>query len=344
MLENKGRLEVSQMGKEELIKHLGEFFQLSNASSLSGIENDASVLKMGDQLTLTTSTLAIENVHFNLGYFPLKHLGYKTVAAAAADIVGMNGTPSQIRINIGASNRFSVEALEEFTAGVKFCCERYGIDLVGLNITSSNTGLIIGAQMIGTVKEKELVQRKGAAENELICVSGDLGAAYTGLLILNREMQVFAVNPTQQPDLEGYSYIIERQLKPEPRVDVIEDLKKAGILPTSMINVKNGLANALLHLCQQSDCGCTIYEEKLPVDLLTFDTLKELKIVATTIALNGGEDYEVLFTIKQEDYEKIKNLKEVSVIGHITAASAGKNLVTNDQKLIELQAQGFQGE
>jgi thiamine-monophosphate kinase len=344
MLDNNSRLEISQFGKVQLINHLGDFFKLSQPSSVEGIENDASVISIENKLTLSASQLFVEHVHFDLGYFPLKHLGYKTVAAAASDIVGMNGTPSQLRLNIGASNRFSVESLEEFTSGVKYCCERYGIDLVGLDVTSSATGLIISSNIIGVATPETLVKRKGAQENEIICVSGDFGAAYTGLLLLEREMQVFAVNPNQQPDLTGYDYVLERQLKPEPRIDIIQGLTSQGITPTSMINVKDGLANALLHICSSSKVGCTIYEEKLPVDVITFETLKELKIVGTTVALNGGEDYEVLFTIKQEDYEKIKKVENVSVIGYITAETAGKNLITNDNCQIELQAQGFQPE
>lgn len=344
MLESNSRLEISQFGKVHLINHLGEFFKLSQPSSIEGIENDASVISMDDKLILSASQLFVEHIHFDLGYFPLKHLGYKTVAAACSDIVGMNGIPSQIRLNIGASNRFSVESLEEFIAGVKYCCERYSIDLVGLDVTSSATGLIISSSIIGYATKETLVKRGGAQENEIICVSGDFGAAYTGHLLLEREMQVFAVNPNQQPDLTGYDYVLERQLKPEPRIDIIQGLSKAQIIPTSMINVKDGLANGLLHICNNSQKGCTIYENKLPVDVITFETLKELKIVATTVALNGGEDYEVLFTIKQDDYEKIKTVENVTVIGYITAESAGKNLITNDNCQIELKAQGFQPE
>lgn len=344
MLDNNSRLEISQFGKVQLINHLGDFFNLTQPSSLEGIENDASVISMANKLVLSASQLFIEHVHFDLGYFPLKHLGYKTVAAAASDIVGMNGTPSQIRLNIGASNRFSVESLEEFTSGVKYCCERYNIDLVGLDVTSSATGLIIASTITGYATPETLVKRDGAQESEIICVSGDLGAAYTGLLLLEREMQVFAVNPDQQPDLTGYDYVIERQLKPEPRTDIVQALAEQGVVPTSMINIKDGLANGLLHICSSSKKGCTIYEEKIPVDVVTFETLKELNIVGTTIALNGGEDYEVLFTIKQDDYEKISKVENLSIIGYMTAESAGKNLITNDSCQIELKAQGFQAE
>ena len=341
MLENSSRSEVSDFGKVSLINHLGDFFTLHNSSSKYGIENDGSIVSFENRLTIVASQLFVEHVHFDLGYFPLKHLGYKIVAAASSDILAMNGIPSQLRVNIAASNRFSVEALEEFTSGVKYCCERYNIDLIGLDVTSSATGLTIATTIVGSCNEKELVKRDGAKENEIICVSGDLGSAYTGLLLLEREKQVFAVNPNQQPDLEGYEYILERQLKPEPRVDIIQELKNNEVIPTSMINVKDGLANGLLHICRNSKVGCTIYEEKLPIDHVTFETLKELKIVATTIALNGGEDYELLFTIKQDDYEKVKKIDNISVIGYITAESAGKNLITNDNCQIELQAQGF---
>jgi thiamine-monophosphate kinase len=342
MLENTGRSEAVDFGKESLIKYLGEFFKLNNSSSITGIENDASVLSFENQLVLTASQIFVEHIHFDLGYFPLKHLGFKIVSAAASDIIGMNGIPSQIRINIAASNRFSVEALEEFISGVKYCCERFNIDLIGLDVTTSAVGLTIATTIIGTVTSEKLVKRSGAGEDEIICVSGDLGAAYTGLLLLEREKRVFEVDPNQQPDLSGYEYILERELKPEPRIDIIQELAELEVVPTSMMNVKDGLANALLHICSNSNVGCTIYEEKLPIDTITFETLKELKIVATTIALNGGEDYEVIFTIKQDDYEKIKNSKNISVIGYITAETAGKNLITNDNCLIELKAQGFQ--
>lgn len=342
MLENSSRSEAVDFGKESLIKHLGEFFKLHNSSSLSGIENDASVLSFENRLVLTASQLYVEHVHFDLGYFPLRHLGFKVVAAAAADIIGMNGKPSQIRINVAASNRFSVESLEEFISGVRYCCERYQIDLIGLDMTTSATGLTIATTILGTADQDTLVKRDGAKESEIICVSGDLGAAYTGLLLLEREKRVFEVNPNQQPDLSGYEYILERELKPKPRLDVIQELAEKGVVPTAMMNVKDGLANSLLHICRNSNVGCTIYEEKLPIDTITFETLKELKIVATTIALNGGEDYEVVFTIKQDDYEKVKDMKSISVIGYITAETAGKNLITNDNCQIELKAQGFQ--
>lgn len=341
MIERNTRSEASDFGKVSLINHLGEYFTLNNPSSKLGIQNDASAVSFENRFVLAASQLFVEHIHFDLGYFPLKHLGYKIVTAAASDIVAMNGIPSQLRVNIAASNRFSVEALEEFISGIKYCCERYSIDLIGLDVTSSATGLTIATTVIGSCVESDLVTREGAKEHEIICVSGDLGAAYTGFLLLEREKQVFAVNPNQQPDLEGYEYILERQLKPEPRIEIIQELKNNEVIPTSMINLKDGLANGLLHLCQNSKVGCTIYEEKLPIDHVTFETLKELKIVATTIALNGGEDYEILFTIKQEDYEKVKKIDTISVIGYITAESAGKNLITNDNCQIELQAQGF---
>lgn len=342
MLENNTRSEASDFGKVSLINHLGDYFTLNNPTSKYGIHNDASVVSFENKLTVIASQLFVEHIHFDLGYFPLKHLGYKIVSASLSDILAMNGIPSQIRVNIAASNRFSVEALEEFSSGIKYCCEQFNIDLIGLDVTSSATGLTISTTSIGSVNETQLVRRDGAKEHEIICVSGDLGSAYTGYLLLEREKQVFAVNPNQQPDLSGYEYILEKQLKPEPRIDIIQDLAKEGVIPTSMINVKEGLADGLLHICNASHVGCTIYEEKLPIDHVTFETLKELKIVATTIALNGGEDYELLFTIKQDDYEKIKHLENVSVIGYITDDSAGKNLITNDNCQIELQAQGFQ--
>lgn len=333
--------ELKELGKFGLINFLGEKFSHYNSSTLSGLGENAAVIAHGNTDNVVSSKLFIENIHFDMTYVPLKHLGYKTITVAVADIVAMNALPKQVVINIAISNRFSLEAVNELTNGMRFCCDRYGIDLAGLDLCSSKTGLTISVTAIGEVEDKSLVQRVGAKENELICVSGDFGAAYTGLILLEREKKVFEVNPSEQPNLEEFKYLLERQLKPEPRVDIIRKLKEAGITPTSMTNVSDGLASALIHLCKASKVGSVIFENKLPVDMLTFRTLKDLNIVSTTIALNGGEDYELLFTIAQKDYEELKKVENISVIGYIKEEAAGNQLITNDDRQIELRAQGF---
>ncbi|MDL2296383.1 thiamine-phosphate kinase [Bacteroidales bacterium OttesenSCG-928-B11] len=340
MFEDKERKEIESIGKYPLIQKLSEKIELSHAETLCGINEDASAVTVAEGVIFNASRLFMEYVHFDLTYFPLRHLGYKCAAAAMSDLLAMNVIPTHLRINIAVSNRFSVEAMEELMTGVRMCCHRYKVDIVGLDVGSSRTGMAISVDTFGTAKDEEMVKRGGAGEKELICVSGDLGAAYAGLLILEREKQVFEVNPEMQPDLSGYDYLLERQLKPEPRLDIINALKEKAIKPTSMTNVDEGLAGALAKICNASDKGCVIYENKLPIDTLTFNTLKELKIVATTVALSGGEDYELLFTLKQEDYEKIKTIENISVIGYMQEKSAGENLITNDEMMVELKTMG----
>jgi thiamine-monophosphate kinase len=283
------------------------------------------------------SALFTEHIDFDLSYFPLKHLGYKVIVATMMDICAMNGTPKQVKINVALSNRFNEEAIDELMSGVLLCCSKYKIDLIGLDFKPSATGLIVAVNMTGEVAPDQTVCKSGAKENELICVTGDLGSAYTGLILLEREKKVFQADPTQQPDFIGVDYLLERYLKPEPPAWALHTTS----LPTSMVNLNNGLAAGLIQICNASKLGCTIFEEKLPIDILTFDKLKELRIVATTIALNGGEDYELLFTVKQDDYDKIKDNKEVSVIGYMTSESSGRNIITNDNKQFELRAQGY---
>jgi len=290
--------------------------------------------------TVFTSVLVTEHIDFDLSYFPLKHLGYKVIVAAMMDIFSVNGTPKQVRINLALSNRFSEEAIDELMNGITLCCSKYKIDIVGLDFKTSTTGLILSVSMTGEIESEQTVGRSGAKENELICVTGDLGSAYTGLILLEREKKVFEADPSQQPDFIGVDYLLERYLKPEPPMWALST-QTASVKPTAMVNLTDGLAAGLIHLCNASKLGCTIFEEKLPIDMLTFEKLKELGIVATTIALNGGEDYELLFTIKQDDYEKIKNIREISVIGYMTHESAGRYIVTNDNKQFELRAQGF---
>jgi len=295
--------------------------------------------------TAFSSALFTEHIDFDLSYFPLKHLGYKVIVVSMMDIFARNGTPTQIRVNMALSNRFAEEAIDELMSGIILCCSKFKVDLVDLDFKSSATGLTIGTSIMGKVEPEQAVYRSGAKENELICVTGDLGSAYTGLILLEREKKVFQADPTQQPDFIGVDYLLERYLKPEPpewALRISTSLNDRTIpLPTSMINLTDGLATGLIHLCNASKLGCIIFEEKLPIDMLTFDKLKELGIVATTIALNGGEDHELLFTIKQEDYEKIKDIKDISVIGYMTSESSGKHIITNDNKQFELKAQGF---
>jgi thiamine-monophosphate kinase len=294
-----------------------------------------------DSSKLLTSEIFTEHIDFDLSYFPLKHLGYKVIVATMTDILSMNGTPMQVRIDIVLSNRFSEEAIDELMSGIVHCCSKFNIVLAGLDFKTSAIGLIIATSMTGNVAENQQINNSDAKENELICVTGDLGSAYTGLILLEREKQVFQADPSQQPDFIGVDYLLERYLKPEPPVETRHALSLQNVNPTAMVNLNNGLAAGLIHLCNASKLGCAIFEEKLPIDILTFDKLKELNIVATTIALNGGEDYELLFTIKQEDYDKIKEIKEVSVIGYMTSESAGRHIVTNDNKQFELKAQGY---
>ncbi|MDR1345308.1 MAG: thiamine-phosphate kinase [Bacteroidales bacterium] len=342
MLTNKTHIELEHLGKYKLIAHLSEYFQLKNNSSRLGIGDDAAVIAPAKPNVVMASKLIQEHIHFDLAYFPLKHLGYKAITIAVSDIAAMNARPTQIGVLLAVSNRFSLEAVEELMTGMQFCCTRYDIDLVGLDITSSHTGLSIAVNALGEVSPEQLTTRNGAQERDLICASGDFGAAYTGLLILEREKKVFEVNPKQQPDLTGLDYVLERQLKPEPRVDVVHDLVKCGIRPNAMINVSEGLAAAVLQICQASNLGCELYETKIPVDAVTFETLKSLNIVATTVALNGGEDYELLFTVPQADFDKVRQMENVAVIGYTQESAAGCNLITNDHRSIALRAQGFE--
>ena len=341
LLQNKERQEIAQIGKQELLDRLLEKFPIEQATTTLGPGHDAAVISPTEPHVLTASKLMIENIHFDLTYFPLKHLGYKAVAATVTELLAMNALPSQLVMNLAVSNRFSIEAVEDFMAGVKLCCQRYHIDLVGFDITTSQFGLVISTQVLGQASDQQLVKRTTVNENDLICVSGDLAAAYTGLLLLEREKKVFEVNPEMQPDFAGHEYVLERQLKPEPRTDIIEAFRKENIVPTGMIAVNNGLAAAVLHLCRASHKGADVYENKLPIDVTTFNTLKDLKIVAASIALNGGEDYELLFTIAQKDYEKVQKIANVTVIGFVKEEAAGVHLITTDDRQIALKAQEF---
>ncbi|MFC2136534.1 thiamine-phosphate kinase [Bacteroidota bacterium] len=341
-MEDKDKIiELSEFGEFGLIKHLTEKIKLKNTSSEYGVGDDAAVLNYGNRKTLITTDLLIEGIHFNLIYTPLKHLGYKAVVVNLSDIYAMNGQPKQITVSIAISKKFSLQAIEELYEGIHLACENYNIDLIGGDTSSSLTGLAISITAIGEANENEITYRNGANENDLICVTGDLGAAYMGLQLLERENKVFLANPNEQPELIGYEYILERQLKPEARKDIIEKLKQANIMPTSMIDISDGLSSEIMHICSQSKKGCKIFQEKLPIDKETGRMAKELNIEPLIPALNGGEDYELLFTIPLNDHEKIKEIKDISVIGHICKEEDNVLLITPDGTGIELLAQGW---
>lgn len=344
MLENKNthRTPLSTLGEFGLIKHLTQHIKVQNASTIKGIGDDAAVLDFKDEKTVVSTDFLVEGIHFSMAYTPLKHLGYKAVVVNLSDICAMNATPTQITVSIALSNRFPVEALEELYDGITTACAAYQVDFVGGDTTSSNTGLVISITAIGKAKEEEICYRNGAKENDLIVVTGDLGAAFLGLKVLERENEVFKVNPNLQPDLEQYTYLIQRQLRPEARADVKTILKELEVMPTSMIDLSDGLASDLLHICDQSEVGCSIYEEKIPLDPAVMTTCEEFKINTTTIVLNGGEDYELLFTIPLEAHEKIKNNPHFTIIGHITDKQSGCNMVgVGNQVQIPLTAQGW---
>ena len=344
MLENKNhsKTPIKNLGEFALIDHITKGFTIENESSRYGIGDDAAVLDHGKDPTLISTDLLIEGIHFDLSYVPLKHLGYKAVVVNISDIYAMNSIPKQITVSVAISNRFTLEAIEELYKGINLACKNYKIDLVGGDTSSSVTGLIISISVLGSAPKKKIVKRNGAKENDLLVVSGDLGGAYTGLQILEREKAVFKVNPNTQPDLSKYTYCIERQLKPEARKDVIELLDELEIIPTSMIDVSDGLSSEILHLSKASEVGFHLFEEKIPIDPEVSMTCEEFKINSTTAALNGGEDYELLFTINQKEFEKIKNHPFLSVIGHACDLKNGCQLITGLGHQIELSAQGWQ--
>lgn len=335
------RTEVSALGEFGLIDHLTKNIELQNASSVVGVGDDAAVIDHFGRQTVITSDLLIEGVHFDLMYTPLKHLGYKAVVVNVSDICAMNATPTQLILGLGFSNRFSVEALDEFYEGVYAACEFYGVDLIGGDTTSSQKGFIISCTAIGEVAPGKYVKRSGAQKGDLLCVSGDLGAAYLGLTLLEREKKIFLESPGVQPDLEDEKYIVGRILKPEARKDIIDFLARNEIMPTSMIDVSDGLSSEILHLCKQSEVGCVLYEEKIPIAEDTKMAAFKFNLDPTACALSGGEDYELLFTIKQDDYDKITTTEEISVIGYITDAEAGAHIFTKGGSKHPVTAQGW---
>lgn len=343
MIEDKNRpsTPLSKLGEFKLIEHLTQHFSLKNPSTKKGISDDAAVLNFGDDEVVVSTDLLVEGVHFDLSYMPLKHLGYKAIMVNLSDIYAMNAQATQVIVSIAVSSRFPLEALEELYAGIKMATEIYGVDLVGGDTTSSTTGLLISVTAIGKASDDKVVYRKGAKPNDLLVVSGDLGGAYLGLQVLEREKAVFKVNPNLQPDLEPYTYIVGRQLKPEARKDIVELLQALNVKPTSMIDISDGLSSEIIHLCKQSDVGCDLYEAKIPLDPQVISTCEEFNLDSTTVALNGGEDYELLFTISQEDYSKIKGNPNLTVIGYMKEKSEGAHLVTRADTKIPLKAQGW---
>jgi len=341
MFENKAKTELSQLGEFGLIKHLTEHIQLQNESSVKGVGDDAAVIDNGGKLTVVSTDMLVEGVHFDLSYVPLKHLGYKAVMVNLSDIFAMGAKPMQITVSIAMSSKFPLEAVEELYDGILKACGKWKIDLVGGDTTSSTSGLIISITAIGEADKDQLIYRNGAKEKDLVCVTGDLGGAYVGLLLLEREKEIYKTNPGIQPDLEGNDYILERQLKPEARGDIIEMFKDLEIKPTSMIDISDGLASELLHICTQSGVGCNLYEDKLPIDPMTFERARQFNLDPTTCVLNGGEDYELLFTIPMSDYDKIKGNPHITTIGHITDQNSGVNLIIKDGSMHPVTAQGW---
>lgn len=343
MIEDKTpqRTSIGQLGEFGLIDHLTQHFEITQESTLKGIGDDAAILDFKDKKTVVSTDLLIEGVHFDLAYMPLKHLGYKAVVVNVSDICAMNAKATHITVSVAVSNRFPLEALEELFAGITLAAKEYKIDVIGGDTTSSQKGLILSITAFGEADENEIVYRNGAHKTDLLVVTGDLGAAYMGLQVLEREKQVFQVNPNSQPDLDAYAYLIERQLRPEARKDVRTLLHALEIKPTSMIDISDGLSSEIMHLCKQSGVGCNLYEDKLPLDPQFISVCEEFNIDSTTIALNGGEDYELLFTIAMEDFDKIKGNPNFTVIGHMTQESEGIHLVTRANTKIPLKARGW---
>ena len=335
------RTEIATLGEFGLIRHLTENIKLKNDSTLKGVGDDAAVLDYGDKLTLVTTDLLLEGVHFDLTYVPLKHLGYKSAVVNFSDIYAMNGRPRQITVSIGLSKRFSVEDMEELYSGIRLACDVYGVDLVGGDTSASLTGLSISITCIGEGEKGKVVYRNGAHETDLICVSGDLGAAYMGLQLLEREKRVFQGEKDFTPDFSGKEYLLERQLKPEARKDIIEKLREANVLPTAMMDVSDGLSSELLHISKESHVGCRVYEDRIPIDYQTAVMAEQFNMNLVTAAKNGGEDYELLFTVPLTDHEKVSEMEGIKVIGHITKPELGSYLVGRDGGEVELKAQGW---
>lgn len=341
MFDNKDRTDINELGEFGLIKYLTEAVEITESSTVKGIGDDAAVLDFSNKKTLISTDLLLEGIHFDLRYVPLKHLGYKAVQVNLSDIYAMNGLASQITFSIGLSSKFPLEAVEEIYEGALIACKKYNVDLVGGDTSASAQGLVISVTSIGYTDTDKIAYRSGAKEGDLLCVSGDLGGAYVGLQLLEREKNIFLENPEIQPDLEGKDYIIERQLKPEARKDVVQLFEAFGIQPNAMIDVSDGLASEILHICNASKVGCKLYEEKIPLDPMTYETAREFGLDPTVCALSGGEDYELLFTVPQDQYDKIKNQLDISIIGYITEEHAGCEMISKSGHVHPITAQGW---
>lgn len=341
MFDNKDKTEINELGEFGLIEYLTKAVELTQPTTLKGIGDDAAVLDFSNKKTLISTDLLLEGIHFDLRYVPLKHLGYKAVQVNLSDIYAMNAKASQITFSIGLSSKFPLEAVEEIYEGALIACKKYEVDLIGGDTSASAQGLVISVTSIGYGEADAIAYRSGAKEGDLLCVSGDLGGAYVGLQLLEREKQIFLENPQIQPDLEGKDYIVERQLKPEARKDLIQLFETYGIQPHAMIDVSDGLASEILHICKASQVGCKLYEDKIPIDPMTYDTAREFGLDPTVCALNGGEDYELLFTVPQDAYDKVKNQLDITIIGYITEEAAGCEMISKSGNVHPITAQGW---
>ena len=342
MFENKEKTEINKLGEFGLIKHLTKEFTIKHNETAYGIGDDAAIIAANQKQQVISTDLFVENIHFDLMYSPLMHIGYKCISASVSDICAMNAVASQVLVSIALSSKYSLEAVEELYRGIKASCEKYDLELIGGDTSSSLTGLMISVTVIGYAEEKKIVKRSGAKPGDLLVATGDLGGAYMGLQMLEREKQVFLDQKDMQPDLEGKEYIVGRQLRPEARTDIVELLDEIGIVPTSMIDISDGLSSEIFHLCNQSKIGMRVYEDKLPIDQQTYDTALEFNLAPTTCAMNGGEDYELLFTLPQTDYDKVKNSIELTVIGYCTEPHLGLEMITKSGNVVALEAQGWE--
>lgn len=343
MFENKGSTALSELGEFALIDHLTGGLTKKNENTLLGVGDDAAVIRTGNDVMVVTTDLLVEGIHFDVSYAPLKHLGYKAVVANISDVCAMNAKPEQITVSLAISSKYTLEAVEELYKGIRLAADHYGVDIVGGDTTSSVVGLLISITALGRTSADKVVYRKGAQVNDILVVSGDLGGAFMGLQVLEREKEVFKSTPGVQPDLQGNDYILERQLKPEARTDVIQFFEKVGVVPTSMIDISDGLASEVLHLCKHSGVGCDVYEEKIPIDPTTYQRARDFNLDPTTCTMNGGEDYELLFTIAQKDWDKIKSDPNLTAIGHITDRESGAQLISRSQTQHPIKAQGWDG-
>lgn len=342
MFENKETTNISELGEFGLIEHLTKQFKITKPETKLSVGDDAAVVQMSDKQQVVSTDMFVENIHFDMMYSPLVHIGYKCISSAISDICAMNAKASQVLISVAMSSKYTLQAVEELYTGIRAACEKYDVELIGGDTSSSVIGMCINVTVLGYAQESKIVTRSGAKEGDLLCVSGDLGGAYMGLQILEREKQVFLANKEMKPDLEGKDYIVGRQLRPEARKDIIDLFEELDIQPTAMIDISDGLSSEVFHLCKHSNIGMKVYEDKLPIDQQTYDTAIEFNLGPTTCAMNGGEDYELLFTVPQASFDKIKNSMDISIIGYCTAPHEGKELITKSGNVVPLEAQGWE--